>query len=492
MTAPGMDRAAVSKGALWSAVENVGLAAISVASLVVYARFLSAAEFGTFSVVLATVELMNVLTTMLFHDALVQREDVTDLHFDTAFTFTMGLSVALVALSALVGPHLGPAASIEGGGGLLLWTSLCIPASAVSATVMARQRRELEFKALAVRSIAGRVAGAALGIVLVALGAGIWGLVAQQVLIALVGSAVLWFTATKRPRLRFRTAELRELIGFGAAAVGALLLGFAVKRTFVIISGLMLGAAAAGYLNLAFRMVDVFWALASSAVSQVALPVLARLQNDPQALKRAYRSALQVVCVGLYPCFAGMALVAPELTELLFGAKWLPSAACASVLALLGIVRIPKMLMAPLLTAVGRPRSTLATQVAELVLMLALFATVGARSLELATFVWVAREIAGTPVMMVLLRRATDIRFGEQLSGMVVPVIASSAMGLAVWGARQGIPEAEPVAARLSILIAVGVVSFVAALWASDRRSLAAVHELFLLSLRGRKPSVSV
>ena len=36
----------------------------------------------------------TVLVSMLFHDALVQRAEVTQLHIDTAFTFTMGTSVA--------------------------------------------------------------------------------------------------------------------------------------------------------------------------------------------------------------------------------------------------------------------------------------------------------------------------------------------------------------------------------------------------------------
>ena len=42
---------------------------------------------------LALIELLGILVTMLFHNALVQRADATDLHFNTAFTATMALSV---------------------------------------------------------------------------------------------------------------------------------------------------------------------------------------------------------------------------------------------------------------------------------------------------------------------------------------------------------------------------------------------------------------
>ncbi len=64
-------------------------------SLIVYLRILSVADFGLFSTALALVELLGVLVTMLFHNALVQRADATDLHFNTAFTATMGLSVIM-------------------------------------------------------------------------------------------------------------------------------------------------------------------------------------------------------------------------------------------------------------------------------------------------------------------------------------------------------------------------------------------------------------
>src|SRR5271170_5393859 len=90
-----ISRGATAKSLVWSTLENGGLAVISFVSLIVYLRFLSAAEFGLFSTALALVELLGVLITMLFHNALVQRSDVTDLHFDTAFSATMAMSLIM-------------------------------------------------------------------------------------------------------------------------------------------------------------------------------------------------------------------------------------------------------------------------------------------------------------------------------------------------------------------------------------------------------------
>src|SRR5688572_12945640 len=250
---------------------------VSFASLIIYSRFLSAADFGLFSVVLSVIELLSVVVSMLFHDALVQKEEVTPLHYDAAFTFTLGLSLALAAGCVLLAPWFGRLVESDVAARALCWTALALPFTAATATLVPEQRRELSFRPLALRSLVGRLTGAAVGIALVCAGVGMWALVAQHVLVVFTGSLVLWVAAASRPRLRWGTAELRQLMSFAAYAVGGLFLSFAVRRSFTILVGVQLGGEAAGYLSLAFRAVDVLWAIAAGALSQVALPILSRL-----------------------------------------------------------------------------------------------------------------------------------------------------------------------------------------------------------------------
>jgi len=234
-----MDTGKTARSALWSLVENVGLSLISMGTLIIYTHLLSTAEFGLFSIVLALIELLQVVVTMLFHDALVQRAEATDKHFDTAFTFSVGLGLGLLLLCCLFAPFFAVMVKNPGAALVLCSMALCLPAASFSATIVARQRRELSFRPLAIRSLVGRFSGALGGVALVALGAGVWGLVAQQVLIQLVGSLILWKTCDERPRLRFARKEFKELTSFGVYAVGALFLNFGVKRLFTVLTGLL-------------------------------------------------------------------------------------------------------------------------------------------------------------------------------------------------------------------------------------------------------------
>ncbi|MEA2700737.1 MAG: hypothetical protein QOI66_5008 [Myxococcales bacterium] len=445
---------------------------VSFASLVIYARFLSPSDFGLFSIVLALVELLDVLVSMLFHDALVQKKEVSDLHFDTAFTASMVLAFALFAACWCVAPTFAGLVHNAQAARVLSWTALRFPFTALGAIIVARQRRELAFKVLAIRSLVGRISGAVLGIGLVALGAGVWGLVVQQVAIAGAASLVLWAGAPQRPRLRFARRALRELIGFGAYAVSGIFLNFAVKRVYTIVAGVMLGTELAGFLNIGFRAVDVLWAIAATAVGQVGLPVLARLQSDPPRLRSAYCAALEFTCLLLYPCFCGIALVAPVVVELLFGARWLASAPYVMVLALLALVQAPRLLMTPALTALGRPRDALAGLAVELAIVIGLLATVGAHTLRWAVGIWVIREVASAPVMTRLVRRATGLGAGAHLRAVAGPLLASACMGVVMIAIRRVLPTGMPAPARLAILVPLGAAIFLGAAWTFDRKAM--------------------
>ena len=468
-----VDRDKTAKSAMWSLVENGGLAFISMGTLVVYTHLLSASQFGLFAIALALIEMLQVFVTMFFHDALVQRKDVTELHYDTAFSVNMGLSLVLM-LGCVAGSRSFAAAVHEPSAAPVLCAlTLCFPAAALSATIVARQRRSFAFRPLALRSLLGRLTGASMGIALIVCGAGIWGLIAQQVLIQAVGSIFLWKTCEERPRLRLGRQELKELAGFGTYAIGSLFLGFGIKRLFTVAAGLFLGVEVAGYLNLGFRTIDVFWAIASTAAAQVALPMLASLQSDLPRLERAFQLAMSLTCTILYSSFIGIGVLAPEVVEVLFGAKWLPCAPYVAALACLVVVQAPRVLVAPLLTAMGRPKDLLIGKAVEFAFVLAAVAVTRIPTLGWAVGIWIARELIGLPVNVRQLKNASGFGVLAQFRGAFSPLVAALSMALLVLGVKAALPTGLSAITRLAILVPVGVLAFVLACGALNRALLA-------------------
>jgi PST family polysaccharide transporter len=194
------------------------------------------------------------------------------------------------------------------------------------------------------------------------------------------------------------------------------------------------------------------------------------MQGDPARVKSAYRSAVELTCFVLFPCFWGIALCAPEVIELLFGARWLTSSLTVVALALLTTVQAPRLLITPTLNAVGRPRAPLIGLAIELAVVVGLLLALGrpALTLPVAAGIWIARELAAAPVMAQVLARATGIGLRDQLARAGAPLAAAGAMGLALLGLRRLLPADWGPAARLAAMAPSGALVYLAAAWSVD------------------------
>lgn len=423
-------RRGAARSVAWTAVEGGGMALISLIALIIYAHLLSPSEFGVAAVALGVVQILSLSVDLVFHDGLVTRREVSQRHYDAALTGSLALGTVL-AVGCWTGADLFAWALGDASAGpILQWMSLSLPASGLGAAIAARYRRDLSFRVLALRSLAARFGGAVAGITVALAGGGVWSLVSQHVATAGAASAVLWITAADRPRLCLAFREGAELARIGAGSAAVTTFNSLNQRTFIILVGMLLGTDAAGYLSLAFRTVDMVRDLVSHAVSQVALPIFSRLQDDPRALREAFGSAIELTCLVTFPLFAGMAVTAPLIVELLFGRQWLPAAPYAAVLAVVTFTFYPRIYGAALMTAIGRPFYPLASAMAEFAFILALAALFV--SPEAALLVWVARLVVAVPIDLVMTRVATGLPLSCMLRGVPALLAISMAMAGAV------------------------------------------------------------
>lgn len=153
------------------------------------------------------------------------------------------------------------------------------------------------------------------------------------------------------PRLRGALAQLpvafRQALPYGLSSV----LFQLQSRVDVLFLGLLLGVAAAGVYNAAYRIVFLLSFLTYYA--GVALfPAASRLyQEAPEQLRVLYRDALRILVLLGVPAASGIALVAPDLIGRLFGEEFAASAPVLRVLSCLLITTSLKNLLSFFLMA---------------------------------------------------------------------------------------------------------------------------------------------
>ncbi|KQV95863.1 lipopolysaccharide biosynthesis protein [Rhizobacter sp. Root1221] len=451
-----------ARSLIWTGLESIGLSGVSFVTLVVLARYVSPADFGVASMALAVIQLLGIPLEMGFHDALVQKKDADKLHFSTAFVATTSLGVLLCALCWLCADLFSQMVHDPMGGEVLKWMSLSLPATGIGSAVVAWQRREFQFRSLAVRSLVARLLAAAIAIAMAMLGTGVWSLVAQQVLMVGLSTATLWALSDFRPSIAFSRTHFMELARFGAKATASLLLVFSIQRVFMLLVGTRFGPEQAGHLNLAFRAVDMLRDLMGQAVSQLALPLFSRHQDNRPVLFEKFGAAVTLTCGLAMPVFAVFAACAPEVVAVVFGPKWVPAIPYIVVLALLTFQSFARMFASPLMSSLGYPQYSIPSQIMQMSIIAAGMLTIGGTSTDAAMGVWVFRAMAVTPIDMWRMKRTIGLGFGAQIPNaartlLIALLAAAAAKAVGLW-----VVPGLPALPRLVAMAATGGLLYIA------------------------------
>lgn len=450
---------------IWTLLESGGLSILSLTVLIVLARILGPSELGTAALALGTVQMLAIAIDTLLHDAIVQRRDLTEDHLHTAFWACFGLGVCLSAACWIGAPGMGRLFDSPGLPPLLAVAGISLPFTGAGSVAIAILRRKFEFKALALRTLYGRLAGAVAALVLVALGYGVWSLIAQHLLQAAINTISVWSSTPWRPRPVFRRRRLTELLSFGVMALGTRMAWVSSARLFTVLVGYFLGVTAVGYINIAQRVVDTLNDMLTGAAYNLALPIFSRQQADRGMLARTYARATEFAALTVQPLFAGVAVCAPAIIRLFLGDTWAPAIPLVQVMAVGAMLQFVLLFGEAALTALGRPGYTFAFAAISLAVVVASFLVMPPIKPFDAAAVWALRVLIVAPLLLGVLHRLLGKTATiDLLKGSFAPLIATAIMAGAVAVANALVLVGYSPLSRLLIEIPLGALVYVAAI----------------------------
>jgi O-antigen/teichoic acid export membrane protein len=453
----------------WAFVMTGGRRAMSTVFTFLLAALLGPHDFGVVAMALIYIAAIRMLLEQGFSTAIIQREELGEAHLDSAFWLNFVWCLLLAGLSLATATAWAGLNHTPELAGVIAALSLMIIFEGLSIVQQAVMERQMDFKRLAIRSNTSVLLGGAVGISLALNGAGVWALVAQQLVAEFVLCVLVWGMTTWRPRLRFSVSHARDLLGFSLNVFAANFAGFVNRRADALLMGIFFGPAAVGVYRLADRIVDVVLDVTMRPVGLVSLPVLSRLQTEPEELRRAVARLLRTTLLATLPVMLVVLACSDELLAVL-GPKWTVAADALKLLCLVGIGKSIGFFTGPVLFAASRPRFR-----AAMLWILALVSTM--------TVMGVGAVLAGTtlhlevlgmaasrailflpilvPVNLLIIAHFTGMRVRELLPGIPAPLVAGLA-GVAAERAIHATGVAEGLSAFPALLL-VGTVSAVTA-----------------------------
>lgn len=343
------------RGALWVMLESWAVRLVSLAAFLVLARLLTPADFGLMALAGIYLTFCSFIIDQGFGTALVQREELEPGHLDAVFWTQLAIGIGIAALTFAAAdwvaglfaePRLAPVLQA-----LAVFPGL----TALTLVQQAQLRRELRFRALAVRHMVSALAGAALGIALAVLSYGVWALVAQMLGGAAIGVVILWRASSWRPRLAFSPKHFRGLFGFGVAVFAHELVWTLTYQIDRLLLGRFAGAASLGLYSVAQRLTAIVGEMLVVGLQGMVVPVFSRVQHDREALLRGLFRGYRLIAFIALPAFAGLALVAAELVPILLGGQWKEAVPVVQASVLPTLVYAFGFFLSNVLTALGRP-----------------------------------------------------------------------------------------------------------------------------------------
>ena len=310
---------------VWVTVDRFGAYFLLFISNLILARLLMPEDFGCIAMLHVFLAIADIIMHGGFGAALIQKKNPTHLDYVSVFYVNLATSVFLYLMLFLLAPYIARFYSIPLLCKVLRVQAIVLLINSFSVVQLSILRKNLKFKAIAIRNITSSIVGVLVCIICAIKGMGVWSLVINILVARICGIILLWKVSDWRPTWEFSFASVKELFGFGSFMLLSSVISTIYGELQSILVGKFFSATDLGYVNQAKKLEGIPSGALSSVVTQVSFPVFSKIQDDFSALKKGMRKNVKSIQYINFPMMLLLIVIAEPLILLLYGSRWAES-----------------------------------------------------------------------------------------------------------------------------------------------------------------------
>ncbi len=343
------------RGGFWVFSLRIVQQIFGLARLVILARILAPHDFGLMGIALLTMSTLETFSQTGFQAALIQKKEDIESYLDAAWTVLILRGLVLFGILYFAAPYVASFFDTPEAKPIIQVIGLSVLFQAFTNIGVIYFQKELEFNKEFIYQLAGTLADFIVAISAVLILKNVWALVFGL----LAGNAARCFVSylihPYRPHLSRDLRKAKELFGFGKWVLGSSILIFLITQGDDIFVGKLLGVAALGFYQMAYRISNMPVTEITQVISKVTFPAYSKLQDNLPKLREAYLKVLQLTAFLSFPIAGLIFVLAPDFTKIFLGEKWMPMVSAMQVLVLWGVIRSMAGVNSSILQAVKRP-----------------------------------------------------------------------------------------------------------------------------------------
>lgn len=313
-------------GFIWTFLERVGAQVVSLIVSIILARLLLPEDYAAVGVVTIFFNFANVIIASGLNTALIQKKDSTPTDYSTILYVCLGVSVVIYLILFFTAPIIAVAFETPIVTPVIRVMALTLIVNAVKSILTAYISNTLQFKKLFISTISGTVFSAVVGIGMAMAGFGVWALVAQQMINALVGTVALFITTKFKFLWTFSYKSFKELFGYGWKIFVTSIITVIYDEINPFIVGLKFSTVDLSFYTKGKSFPSFINSAISNTLSTVLFPVLSKVQDDKEAVLSITRKYIRVASYAIFPLMCGFFAVSESFVRLLLTEKWMSAA----------------------------------------------------------------------------------------------------------------------------------------------------------------------
>ena len=356
MTSKNLKKKAVS-GMIWTALQRYSTMLIQFISGIILARLLTPYDYGCIGMLMIFMVLAESFIDGGFGSALIQKKRPTQEDYSTIFFWNLGMAVLLYVVLYCSAPAIARFYNIPLLCDVLRVQGVILFIYAFNIVQRNQLQKKLNFKVLSIVTISTSIISLTISILMAYHGCGVWSLVTQYILTALIPALIFWFYIKWRPHLTFSWNSFKELFSFGFYMFLTNILNQFGHQVQGLLIGRFYTADTMGYYSKANATERLASTCISKVMSQVTYPLYAEMQDDKAALGNAIKKITQTLSYITFPLMFILLLCAKPLFILLYTERWADSVPYFQVLCIAGLAYSLQSVNYQSVAAIGKSRT---------------------------------------------------------------------------------------------------------------------------------------
>lgn len=406
---------------------------VGMVSIFILARILTPQDFGIVAIATLSVGLANVLFNFGVNVSLIKIQEVTQSHYDTAWTIkllqSLVVTLALLLLTPFIAEHFNAEQSLKP----LFYLAFLPLLTGLQNIGLVDFHKRMHFDAEFRYLVSMRISGFVVTIALAWMLRSYWALVIGSLSTAFIGTVLSYIVHPMRPV--FSLKKWKDILSISqwmllkniGEYLNSNLQNFFVGRWFP--------SSVLGAYTLAANISVMPSAELLAPFNRVLFPVFSKHQNNWPELKRLFLHAQSLQILIAMPASAGLALVAQEAVPLFLGSKWLAVTPFVQVLSWIGFFGAITATSGYIMLVLGYVRLNVMVSFIQVGVFasLALFVASGGDAIEIA-WLRLAVGVVGAIFTFVLVRFIFPVvSVGDFARNSFRPILGVMAMAACIY-----------------------------------------------------------